>query len=101
MARYTPSTPTASETPQAQTSGTVVWLAELSSYGVARVVVAQVPMPLRFRGQYHDAETGLHYNRFRYYAPAVGRYISRDQLRFVAGINHYLYVGCNTLDVTG
>ncbi len=53
--------------------GEVVWLAELSSYGVARVVVHQVPMPLRFRGQYFDAETGLHYNRFRYYAPQWGR----------------------------
>nr|WP_319937977.1 RHS repeat-associated core domain-containing protein [Sphingomonas sp. S2-65] len=29
-------------------------------------------MPLRLPGQYCDAETGLHYNRFRYYDPALG-----------------------------
>ncbi|MGI4831346.1 MAG: RHS repeat domain-containing protein, partial [Janthinobacterium lividum] len=89
-------------TPRALTSGTgeVVWLAELSSYGVARVVVEQVRMPLRFRGQYYDAETGLHYNRFRYYAPQWGRYISRDPLTFLAGMNHYMYVDGNPLNET-
>ncbi|WP_286675662.1 RHS repeat-associated core domain-containing protein [Pseudomonas lundensis] len=28
--------------------------------------------PIRFQGQYHDHETGLHYNRYRYYDPRVG-----------------------------
>lgn len=89
-------------TPRALTSATgeVVWLAELSSYGVVRVTVERVPMPLRFRGQYHDTETGLHYNRFRYYAPQWGRYISRDPLTFAAGFNHYVYVDGNPLNVT-
>jgi RHS repeat-associated protein len=42
---------------------------------------------IRFPGQYYDAETetagpgtGLHYNRFRYYDPALGRYISADPI---------------------
>lgn len=35
---------------------------------------------IRFPGQYFDAETGLHYNRFRYYDPSIGRYISADPL---------------------
>lgn len=86
------------------TTGEVVWLAEFSSYGMARVTVERIPMPLRFRGQYHDPETGLHYNRFRYYAPQWGRYISRDPLTFAAGTNHYLYVNANPLnesDATG
>ncbi|NLT99825.1 MAG: hypothetical protein GXW88_04160 [Pseudomonas lundensis] len=26
---------------------------------------------MRFQGQYHDHETGLHYNRHRYYDPLV------------------------------
>ncbi len=60
---------------------------------ISCVVVSRVPMPLRFRGQYHDAETGLHYNRFRYYAPQWGRYVSRDPLTFLAGTNHYAYCG--------
>ncbi len=89
-------------TPRALTAGTgeVVWLAELSTYGKARLVVNRVPMPLRFRGQYHDAETGLHYNRFRYYAPQWGRYTTRDPLTFQAGTNHYAYVDGNPLNVT-
>ena len=40
-------------------------------------------MPLfniRFPGQYYDDETKLHYNRFRYYDPGVGRYVSADPI---------------------
>ncbi|WP_305787049.1 RHS repeat-associated core domain-containing protein [Symbioplanes lichenis] len=36
--------------------------------------------PLRFPGQYFDAETGLHYNVNRYYDPATARYLSQDPL---------------------
>jgi RHS repeat-associated protein len=36
--------------------------------------------PLRFPGQYADPESGLHYNVYRYYDPAVGRYLSQDPL---------------------
>ena len=43
--------------------------------------------PLRFQGQYFDAETGLHYNRFRYYDPDQGRFCSRDPIGLVGGEN--------------
>jgi len=36
--------------------------------------------PLRFPGQYHDPETGLHYNFFRYYDPSTAHYLSADLL---------------------
>jgi RHS repeat-associated protein len=39
-----------------------------------------VTFNLRFPGQYYDAETGLHYNRYRYYDPTIGRYISADPI---------------------
>ena len=32
---------------------------------------------IRFQGQYFDQETGLHYNRYRYYSPCVGRWVSK------------------------
>ncbi|MBF6366810.1 hypothetical protein IU469_13900 [Nocardia puris] len=35
---------------------------------------------LRFAGQYHDAETGLHYNRHRYYDPVTAAYTAPDPL---------------------
>jgi RHS repeat-associated protein len=40
-------------------------------------------------GQYVDQETGLRYNRFRYYDPKLAVYISQDPLRLAGG--HVLY----------
>jgi RHS repeat-associated protein len=36
--------------------------------------------PFRYQGQYEDRETGLYYNRFRYYDPEAGQYISQDPI---------------------
>ena len=46
---------------------------------------------IRFQGQWHDVETGLHYNRFRYYDPEVGRYIHQDPIGLFGGYNLYQY----------
>jgi RHS repeat-associated protein len=46
--------------------------------------------PFRFQGQYEDAETGFYYNRFRYYDPSIGAYLSQDPIR-LAGNNPTLY----------
>lgn len=32
--------------------------------------------PFRYQGQYEDTETGLYYNRFRYYDPEAGQYLA-------------------------
>lgn len=45
-----------------------------------------VEQPLRFQGQYFDAETGLHYNRFRYYDPVVGRFATQDPIGLLGGL---------------
>jgi len=50
-----------------------------------------VYQPLRYQGQYFDAETGLHYNRFRYSDPDAGRFISQDPIGGAGGINLYQY----------
>ncbi|WP_433521988.1 RHS repeat-associated core domain-containing protein [Nocardia pseudovaccinii] len=47
--------------------------------------------PLRFPGQIHDDETGLHYNYHRYYDPSTGRFIVSDPLGLAAGPNPYGY----------
>ena len=46
--------------------------------------------PFRFQGQYEDSETGLYYNRFRYYDPNSGNYISQDPIG-LEGNNPTLY----------
>ena len=52
-----------------------------------------VSIPFLFQGQYYDYETGLAYNRFRYYAPELGRYISQDPIGFASGtLALYSYV---------
>ena len=50
-------------------------------------------VPSLYQGQYLDTETGIAYNRFRYYSPETGAYISQDPIRLEAGLtNLYAYV---------
>jgi RHS repeat-associated protein len=47
--------------------------------------------PLRLQGQYFDSETGLSYNRHRYYDPHIGAFISADPLGLEGGHDLYRY----------
>ena len=72
--------------------GNVVWQAVLDPFGVAHVSVgADFYQPLRFPGHFYDDETGLHYNRHRYYQPALGRYLQSDPIDVEGGHNLYAY----------
>jgi RHS repeat-associated protein len=71
--------------------GETVWAAEVDPFGSAHHTVDGIEMPLRFPGHYYDVETGLHYNRFRYYSPELGRYLQVDPLGVGGGVNLYCY----------
>ncbi|MBI0329105.1 RHS repeat-associated core domain-containing protein [Burkholderia plantarii] len=58
---------------------------------------AGIANPLRFAGQYFDRETGLHYNRHRYYDPTSGRFVSKDPIGLVGSINVYAYGSNNPI----
>lgn len=44
-----------------------------------------------FQGQYEDNETGLYYNRFRYYDTSIGNYISQAPIGLAGGRKLYRY----------
>ncbi|EAA3799293.1 RHS repeat-associated core domain-containing protein, partial [Salmonella enterica subsp. enterica] len=57
----------------------------------------ETDQPIRFQGQYRDEESGLYYNRYRYYAPELGRYVTQDPIGLMGGINIYRYVRNNAI----
>jgi RHS repeat-associated protein len=66
--------------------GGLAWRAQTTLWGNAFARLSAGPdCPLRFPGQYHDAETGQNYNYFRYYDPESGRYQSNDPLGLGGG----------------
>lgn len=66
--------------------------AHYRAYGeIARLDSGKIDNPLRFQGQYFDQESGLHYNRHRYYNPDIGR-LTPDPVKLAGGINAYQYV---------
>ncbi|WP_277422876.1 RHS repeat-associated core domain-containing protein, partial [Pseudomonas viridiflava] len=74
-------------------SGEIMWSAKYRAYGnLATLDIAEIDNPLRFQGQYFDAETGLHYNRHRYYNPGTGRFLTPDPIKLAGGLNNYQYV---------
>jgi RHS repeat-associated protein len=72
--------------------GRVVWSAYFDAYGKSiKVDASEESCELRFPGQWHDPESGLHYNQFRYYDPEYGRYLSPDPIGIAGGLNEYAY----------
>lgn len=70
----------------------VVWSSTFKTYGaLALAHVNEVDNPLRFQGQYFDSETGLHYNRHRYYDPNCGQFTTQDPIGLLGGMNAYQY----------
>ncbi|WP_455569150.1 RHS repeat-associated core domain-containing protein [Streptomyces iakyrus] len=73
--------------------GAVAWRSRRTLWGVtAWSAGSTAHTPLRFPGQYHDTETGLHYNHHRYYDPETARYASPDPLGLTLALNPAAYV---------
>ena len=73
--------------------GSMAWRAEYDEWG--NVLREDNPDHLaqliRLPGQQYDAETGLYYNRHRYYDSWLGRYITQDPIGLEGGWNPYTY----------
>ncbi|CAA0160464.1 Rhs family protein (fragment) [Tenacibaculum maritimum] len=83
--------------------GEQVWERSLDLNGKV-INGSNAPCPFLYQGQYYDKEIELAYNRFRYYDPDDGRYISKDPIGLLSGeYGFYNYVGdSNTyIDVFG
>ncbi|NSC24734.1 RHS repeat protein [Streptomyces albus subsp. chlorinus] len=73
--------------------GQVAWRTRSTLWGATAWHTSSTTYtPLRFPGQYHDPETGLHYNYFRHYDPETARYTSPDPLGLAPAPNPVAYV---------
>ena len=71
--------------------GSLVWEREHDVYGKLRKGDNRF-IPFLYQGQYVDTETGLAYNRCRYYDNEGGNYISKDPIGLSGGFTLYTYV---------
>ena len=73
-------------------TGRMVWRAYYKTWGALEALAPrEIEQNLRFQGQYHDIETGLYYNTFRYYDPVGGRFTTQDPIGLLGGDNLYHY----------
>ncbi|MBF5005255.1 RHS repeat-associated core domain-containing protein [Diaphorobacter caeni] len=80
-------------------SAQVSWSIELDPFGatLGEHNPENLHQSIRFQGQQWDEESGLHYNRHRFYDTHLARYITQDPLGFMGGIHMYAYAGNNPL----
>ena len=72
-------------------SGKLVWQGTFDDWGKLVDEKGSTTCRLRLPGQLADDETGLHYNRFRYYSPEAGQFVSADPIGFEGGTNLYRF----------
>lgn len=78
--------------------GGVEWSARYKAWGQAiRGEGTENQQQIRFQGQYSDIETGLQYNRYRYYDADSARYLTYDPVSLLGGVNGYRYASNSIL----
>jgi RHS repeat-associated protein len=81
--------------------GQIVWAARYDPWGNIEEEFNphNIEQNIRLPGQHHDRETGLYYNRHRYYDPKIGAYINQDPIGLGGGTNVYGYGHHNPLNI--
>jgi len=76
-------------------SGNTVQETGFDAFGNKYAIAGTELCPVGYRGEYHDAESGLIYLHNRYYDPEIGRFITEDPVK--DGSNWYVYCGNNPI----
>ena len=73
--------------------GRLLWFGNYDGWGRlnGETNITGAHQPFRLQNQYCDAETGLHYNLFRYYDPNSGRFVNQDPIGLEGGDNLYAF----------
>ena len=73
--------------------GNLLWFGDYHGWGKLKseTNITGAHQPFRLQNQYCDAETGLHYNFFRYYEPDAGRFVNQDPIGLEGGDNLYSF----------
>jgi len=74
-------------------AGGIDWAARLDPWGTVQQEYNPqgIEQNIRLPGQYHDRETDLYYNRFRYYDRKIGTYINQDPIGLTGRLNLSMY----------
>ena len=83
-------------------AGAAVNTYQYTPFGVVRQATEGIANPFGFRGAEGTVtdENGLLFMRTRYYAPALGRFLSPDTIDIQGGLNLYAYVGNDPINFT-
>ena len=73
--------------------GRLLWFGDYDGWGRldSETNITGAHQPFRLQNQYCDAETGLHYNFYRYYDPNSGRFVNQDPIGLEGGFNVYQF----------
>jgi len=71
--------------------GKLIWQGSFDDWGKLSKEEGPGSCRLRLPGQLFDEETGLSYNRFRYYSADAGQFISPDPIGFGGGTNLFRF----------
>ncbi len=74
-------------------SGTVMVSYSCDAFGRLMNKSGSLEQPFRFSTKRYDEGTGLSYYGYRFYAPAIERWLNRDPIAEAGGINLYGFVG--------